>query len=136
MSDFIAWEDAWSDYAQCQHLASQDRETGLSALRSTLDEDIRRFIRQGVISLPPNPDVPDVLVALKLGFVGNAIHFSTDWIFTSVGSKLESRLTHFSHLFTSCRRRVISRTLPSVLSAVEEFVEPAVKHLPTATQRR
>ena len=65
MSDFIAWEEAWSDYAQCQHLASQDRETRLSALRSTLDEDIRRFIRQGVISLPPNPDVPDVLVALK-----------------------------------------------------------------------
>ena len=61
MSDFIAWEEAWSDYAQCQHLASQDREARLSAVRSTLDEDIRRIVKES-----PNPDVPDVLVARRM----------------------------------------------------------------------
>ena len=27
LADFVSWEEAWTDYAKCQHLANQDRET-------------------------------------------------------------------------------------------------------------
>jgi len=49
LSDFTAWEEAWHDYALCQQLASQSRETRVSALRQAFDEDLKRFIREGVI---------------------------------------------------------------------------------------
>ena len=64
-ADFTAWEELWRDYAQCQHLSLQDRETRVAAIRQCLDEDLRRFIRQGTIFLPDNPDVQDVIDAVK-----------------------------------------------------------------------
>ena len=51
MADFVAWEEAWEDYSRCQHLNQQDLATRRSALRQALDEDLRRFIREGIISV-------------------------------------------------------------------------------------
>ena len=47
MPDFVAWEEAWSDYSRCQHLEAQDLATQRAALRQALDEDLRCFIREG-----------------------------------------------------------------------------------------
>ena len=65
LADFVSWEEAWTDYAKCQHLANQDRETRVSAVRQSFDEDIRRYIRQGIIGVPTNADVPDVIASVK-----------------------------------------------------------------------
>ena len=65
LADFTAWNEAWEDYAICQQLSSQPRETRVSALRQSLDEDLRRFIREGIIALTPNPDISDIITAVQ-----------------------------------------------------------------------
>ena len=65
MADFVAWEEAWQDYARCQHLNQQDPGIQLSALRQALDEDLRRFIREGIIVLPRNADIAAVITVLR-----------------------------------------------------------------------
>ncbi|XP_065182117.1 uncharacterized protein K02A2.6-like [Sycon ciliatum] len=65
MADFTAWEEAWRDYAVCQHLASQSRETRVSALRQAFDADIRRFMREDVIVISHSADAPEIIIAVK-----------------------------------------------------------------------
>ena len=65
LADFTAWEEMWRDYSQCQHLSSQDKCTRMAAVRQCLDEDLRRFLREGIIVLPPQPDSPDLIAAVK-----------------------------------------------------------------------
>ena len=65
MSDFATFEEAWADYAQCQHLSSQDRETRMSAFRQCLDEDLRRYVREQIIVFPAGADVADAMPVLR-----------------------------------------------------------------------
>ncbi|XP_065190896.1 uncharacterized protein K02A2.6-like [Sycon ciliatum] len=65
MAEFTAWEEAWRDYAQCQCLASHDRHTRMSAFRQALDEDLRRFIREGIIAFPEDADIADAIPVLQ-----------------------------------------------------------------------
>ena len=55
----------WRDYYECQHLSAQSRETRVSSLRQALDEELRRFLREGIIVTSPNPDADDVISAVK-----------------------------------------------------------------------
>ena len=48
-------------YSRCQHLNQQDLATRRSALRQALDEDLRRFIREGIISVTDQDDTPAVI---------------------------------------------------------------------------
>ena len=65
LADFVPWEEEWTDYAKCQHLANQDRKTRVSAVRQSFDEDIRQYIRQGIIGVPTNAEVHDVIASVK-----------------------------------------------------------------------
>ena len=65
MADFVAWEKAWEDYLHCQHLNQQDLATRRSALRQALDEDLRRFIREGIISVTDQDDTAAVISELR-----------------------------------------------------------------------
>ncbi|XP_065193134.1 uncharacterized protein LOC135824328 [Sycon ciliatum] len=65
LSEFAAWQELWEDFSRCQHLTAQSRETRVSAIRQCLDEDLRRFIREGTIVIATNPDACDVLEAVK-----------------------------------------------------------------------
>ena len=64
LADFTSWEEAWHDYAACQHLSSQNRASRVSAVRQAFDDDIRRYLQQGVISTPSNADVPAFITAV------------------------------------------------------------------------
>eukprot|EP00117_Sycon_ciliatum_P020010 scpid17310/ scgid17953/ len=65
LADYASWCEAWSDYARCQLLASQPRETRMAAFRQALDEDLRRFVREGIIPIPDSHDVLDAMDELK-----------------------------------------------------------------------
>ena len=65
MADFVAWEEAWSDYSQCQHLESQDLAKQRAALRQALDEDLGRFIRERIIAVTDRDDTQVVIDALR-----------------------------------------------------------------------
>ena len=97
LADFVSWEEAWTDYAKCQHLANQDRETRVSAVHQSFDEDIRRYVRQGIIGVPTNADVPDVIASVKAYVRCQRNSFS--WIestATTGCSSHENRLIRFS----------------------------------------
>ena len=53
------------DYSRCQHLEAQDLATQRAALRQTLDEDLRRFIREGIIAVTDRDDTQVVIDALR-----------------------------------------------------------------------
>ena len=65
LADVCSWEEAWQDYAICQHLSTQSRETRVSAVRQAFDEEIRRFLREGIICIPTSADVPAIITAVK-----------------------------------------------------------------------
>ena len=65
VTEFLAWKDAWKDYKLCQKLNSLDKETKVAAMRQCLDEDLKRYLRQGIIQTPTNPDDDDYLLALE-----------------------------------------------------------------------
>ena len=65
MADFVAWEEDWSDYSRCQHLEAQDLATQRAALWQALDEDLRRFIREGIIAVTNRDDTQVVIDALR-----------------------------------------------------------------------
>ncbi|XP_065195262.1 uncharacterized protein K02A2.6-like [Sycon ciliatum] len=65
LADLNAWEEAWEDYARCQKLSVQDRLTRVSALRQALDEDIKRYLREGIIAVATNADASDIICAVK-----------------------------------------------------------------------
>ena len=64
LSDFTSWEEAWDDYSRGQHLFSQDQQTCMAAFQQSLDKDLRRFIREDVIKIPPSADIPGGIAAL------------------------------------------------------------------------
>ena len=68
MADFVSWEEAWTDFAKCQHMANQDRETRVSAVRQSFHEYIQRYIRQEIIGVPTNADVLDGIASVKAYF--------------------------------------------------------------------
>ena len=65
LADFASWEESWEDYSVCQHLHLQDRATRVSAVRQSFDEDIRRYLREGVIVVPSSADVPEIIAEIK-----------------------------------------------------------------------
>ena len=65
LADFCSWDEAWQDYAICQHLATQSRETPVSAVRQAFDEEIQRFLRLGIICIPTSADVPAIITSVK-----------------------------------------------------------------------
>ena len=66
LAEFSAWEESWYDYAVCKQLAAQSHETRVSAVRLSCDEEIRRYLREGIIKVPPNADVPEFIKAVKM----------------------------------------------------------------------
>ena len=66
LTDFTSWEEAWDDFSVCQHLTSQPQLTQVSALRQAFDEDLRRFLREGIIPIPANANVAQIISAVKL----------------------------------------------------------------------
>jgi len=65
LTDFASWREAWRDYACCQHLNLQSKNTRVSALRQAFDEDIRRFLREGIITTSSaDPDSDDIIQAV------------------------------------------------------------------------
>ena len=94
LADFTAWSEAWDDYARCQLLATQPLLTRMSAFRQTLDEDLRRFIREGIISIPDTSDVPGGQERTQEVHPGaSATRSWTAWNFTAEHSNLGSLLT-------------------------------------------
>ncbi|XP_065182546.1 uncharacterized protein K02A2.6-like [Sycon ciliatum] len=65
LAEFVSWSEAWEDYSRCQLLSAQPRETRMAAFRQALDEDLRRFVREGVIVVPNTHDVPEAMVELR-----------------------------------------------------------------------
>ena len=65
LAEFSAWEEEWKDYAICQQLATQSQETRVSAVRLSMDEEIRRFLREGIIKVSGHADVPEIISAVK-----------------------------------------------------------------------
>ena len=66
LADFTSWLEAWSDYSRCQHLDLQSKTTRVSALRQALDEDIRRFLSEGTIPTPLDPDANGIIQAVTV----------------------------------------------------------------------
>ena len=44
---------------------SDDKAIQFAAIRQTLDEDLRRFVREGIITMPSDPDADNVIVGVK-----------------------------------------------------------------------
>ncbi|XP_065190755.1 uncharacterized protein LOC135821686 [Sycon ciliatum] len=65
LADFATWEEAWDNYSACQQLASHGLNTRVSALRQAFDEDLRRFLREGIIPIGANDDVHVIIAAVK-----------------------------------------------------------------------
>ena len=68
LNEFARWKTRWDDYVLCQHLSEQRRETQVAALRTCFDDDLVRFLRQGVIEVDENADIEVHLNAIK-GYV-------------------------------------------------------------------
>ena len=66
LADFAAWEESWQDYTICQRLSSLGRDTRVSAVRQVFDEDIRGFLREGIIPIKITDDSTDIIAAVKL----------------------------------------------------------------------
>ena len=56
LNDFSRWLQRWRDFAVCQHLNQQSNDAQLAALRSCLDDDLLRFVEQGVVQFEQSPD--------------------------------------------------------------------------------
>jgi len=95
LADFTAWSEAWADYA----------------LRQTLDEDLRRFLREGVISLPANPDSPDVIAALR-SFIRRQRNPLLDRIFFY--DRTQQRGETFDNFYTSLRKSFNQSNFPDM----------------------
>ena len=65
LADFASWEESWEDYSVCQHLHLQDRATRVSTVRQAFDEDIRPYLREDVIVVPPSADIPEIIAEIK-----------------------------------------------------------------------
>jgi len=65
LGDYVAWKESWNDFSTCQKLNMQDKDTRIAALRQCLDEDFKRYMRQGVIEIARDADVEDHLLVLE-----------------------------------------------------------------------
>eukprot|EP00117_Sycon_ciliatum_P013983 scpid66887/ scgid14437/ len=65
LADFTTWKESWEDCVRCQHLRSQDRETRVAALRQSLDEELRRYIRQDIICISEEDDDDAIIGAIE-----------------------------------------------------------------------
>ena len=63
LNEFSRWEQRWSDFCVTQHFSGQSSETQVAAFRSCLDDDLVRFLRQGIISVPDIADQSEATVA-------------------------------------------------------------------------
>ena len=142
MADFVAWEEAWEDYSRCQHLNQQDLATRRSALRDrqALDEDLRRFIREGIISVTDQDDTPAVISELRrhirrqrnplldrLAFYGRTQQQgeSFDAFFSSL-HELYKASDFESPLCQSCKERVCNDCYRTTLSSSLDMLRDRV----------
>ena len=65
LSDFLSWKEAWLDFAVCQHFDRQDGRTRTAALRQSVDDDLRQYMRQDIIQVGEDDDVEKILTALE-----------------------------------------------------------------------
>ena len=65
ISNFNSWKSNWEDYFQTQQLSNHPLESQVATLKSCLDEEIKRFMRQDVIQVPSGGNVEQILDALK-----------------------------------------------------------------------
>ncbi len=67
LNEFARWYQRWSDFVICQHLDAQTREAQVAALRSCLDDDLVRFLQQGIITVDDTTaTISTYIDALKL----------------------------------------------------------------------
>ena len=64
-ADFTTWKESWEDFVRCQHLRSHDRETRVTVLRQSLDEELRRYIRQDIICISEEDDDDAIIGAIE-----------------------------------------------------------------------
>ena len=67
-AEFSAWKEPWYDFTVCQQLAAQSHKTRVSAVRLSFDEEIIRYLREGIIKVSPNADVPEFIKAGEMFF--------------------------------------------------------------------
>ena len=65
VAEFVSWKEAWHDFCICQKLDLQDDGSKVATLRQCLDDDLKRFIRQGVISIGIHPNIEDYVQSLE-----------------------------------------------------------------------
>ena len=65
LSEFRSWKEAWEDFSHCQQLPGQGKDTVVAALRQCLDEDLKRYIRQGVIEVRDDADANGIIACLE-----------------------------------------------------------------------
>lgn len=65
LSSFNSWRSDWEDFYQTQQLSNHPPESQVAALKSCLDEEIKRFMRQDVIMVPSGGTVDHILDAIK-----------------------------------------------------------------------
>ena len=65
LNDFTRWLERWEDYVVCQHLNAQSREAQVAALRVCFDDDLLRFVRQGVIVVNSTATVTEYITSIK-----------------------------------------------------------------------
>ena len=49
-----------------QHLAAESHETRVSAVRLSFDKELRRYLKEGIVKVLPNADVPEFIKAVKM----------------------------------------------------------------------
>ena len=94
LADFTAWSEAWDGYARCQLLATQPLSTRMSAFRQTLDKELRRFIREGIISIPDTWDVQEAKDKLRKFIRRQRNPLLDSWSCTAEHSNLGNILAH------------------------------------------
>ena len=62
---FYCAQPKWSVLLARTILSTQPLLTRMSAFRQTLDEDLRRFIREGIVSIPDTSDVQEAKDELR-----------------------------------------------------------------------
>ena len=65
LAGFTTWKESWEDFVRCKHHRSHDRETRVAALRQSLDEELRRYIRQDIICISEEDDDDAIIGAIK-----------------------------------------------------------------------
>ena len=115
LAEFAAWEGLWQYYARCQHLDSQDNATREATVRQCLDEDLRRFLREGTIPLADNHDDDDLIKAIQ-AYIRGQRNPLLDWI--AFYARQQQHGESFDHYSKIGRRRTqgLERSLGKFLN--------------------